>query len=116
MEDAVTQPASDSTGHSFYLAHAADLRYISLDSLPKMGKGDVIFIAWLRGHTNDSLVAEKLYADLLHAGYQPQPVITLTFMDKIKFAGKACEVEKHQLNDNSYRHTITINPNYMFTK
>jgi len=66
------------------LVWPSNLRYIDMDSLPELTSSDLIVIAWLKGHLEDSAVAQKLYVDLKNAGYKPQLIQELAFIDEMK--------------------------------
>ena len=93
-----------------------NLRYPSLSNFSNFSKTDVIFIVWKTGHSVDSNVAEKLYADLKASGYHPQPAQRLVFLVKTNFEGRPYSIESHQLSDNTSRHLITINPDFDFRR
>jgi hypothetical protein len=94
----------------------SNLRYIDLDTVKKLSSSDLIFIAWVKGHREDSVVALRLYADMKNAGYKLQQIQELAFTDKTKFKSCQFKLESQSLHDNSRRIQVTINPEFNFLK
>ena len=92
----------------------SNLKYIDLDTVTGLSSSDMIVIAWVKGHPDDSAVAQKLYVDMKNAGYQPQAIQELAIIDKIKFKGCQFTLQLQLLHDYSRRIQVIINPAFDF--
>jgi hypothetical protein len=94
----------------------SNLRYINLDTVTKLSSSDLIFIAWAKGHQEDSIIAQKLYVDMIGAGFEPQQIQELAFIDKTNFKSRQFKLESHRFYGNLRRLLVTINPEFNFLK
>jgi hypothetical protein len=94
----------------------SNLRYIDLDTVTGLTSSDRIVIAWVKGHLEDSAIAQRLYIDLKNAGYNPQLVQELAFADQMKFKGCQFTLQLQLLHDYSRRIQVIINPDFNFFK
>ncbi len=113
--------AIDSSQISKLDSHASkrwpsNLKYIDLDTLTRISPADSIFIGWIKGHQEDSIIAQKLYFDMANAGYKPQQIQELVFIDKMDFKHRQYKLESHLFYDNSKKLLVTINPEFNFFK
>ena len=94
----------------------SNLRYIDLDTITGLSSSDLIVISWVKGHLEDSAVAQRLYFDLKNAGYKPQQIHELAFIDNLKFKGYQFAMDLQLLHDYSRRIQVIINPDFNFFK
>jgi hypothetical protein len=94
----------------------SNLRYIDLDTVTGLSSSDLIVISWVKGHLEDSAVAQRLYVDLKNAGYKPQLIRELASIDNLKFKGYQFVMDLQLLHDYSRRIQVIINPDFNFFK